>query len=374
MYLCLYLYKLLLKVIYFFLKLFPVKNKIVFVSRQTDKPSLDYELLASKIKDIDNNVEIVFVVKRATKDVKSILKNTFVLFKQMYHMATSKVCVTDGYNIAISVLKHKKVLKIVQLWHSLAAIKKFGYQTLYSSKDKKVAEIMRMHKNYDYVNGCSKGMIKYYSLAFGYKEDQLYTFGLPRVDYLISNYDSMRDKVFSMYPALKNKKIVLYIPTFRDDNNYKIDELINSIDLNKYALVVKCHPKMRINIPEADNLYICDKLTSFELLPAADYVITDYSGMMVEAAAINKPIYLYVYDINDYKKSPGLNINLDSLFKGFIFKDSKKLYECLDKKKYNYDLLDKFKSKYVISTNGDITDNLARFILEKGVYNRETKS
>lgn len=374
MYLFLYLYKYLLKFVYFFLKLFPVKNKVVFVSRQTDTPSLDFDMIASRIKEIDNNVEVVFVVKRATKDVKSILKNTFVLFRQMYHMATSKVCVTDGYNIAISVLKHKKVLKNVQLWHSLGAIKKFGYQTLYSSKDKKIAKIMRMHKNYNYVNGCSKGMIKYYSEAFGYGEDYLYPWGLPRIDYLINNYDSMKDKVYSMYPKLKDRKVILYIPTFRDSNNYRIDELINSIDLEKYALIVKLHPKMRLSVREKDNIYTCDKLSSFDLLPVADYVITDYSGMMIEAAAIDKPVYLYTYDITEYKRTPGINISLDKFFKGFMFKDAKKLYESLDTKKYNYALLDKFKSEYVVSTNGDITDSIARFILEKGVYDCETKS
>ena len=374
MYLFLYLYVFLLKFIYFFLKLFPIKNKIVFVSRQSDKPSLDLLMLAKKINELDKDVKVVFVTKRATKNVVAILKSSIILLRQMYHMATSKVCITDGYNIAVSVLNHKKRLIIVQLWHSLGAIKKFGYQTLYSSRDKRIAEIMKMHKNYDYVNGCSKGMIKYYSKVFGYEEDKLYPFGLPRVNYLISNYDSMKDKVYSIYPKLKNKKIILYIPTFRDNDNYKINELISSIDLEKYVLIIKKHPRMNVQIDPQDGLYICNEFNSFSLLPVADYIITDYSGMMIEAAAIDKPIYLYVYDLDDYKNNPGINMNLENEFKGYVFKDASDLYNCLDSQKYNYSLLEKFKNKYVVSIKGDITDNIANFILEKGVYNSESKN
>ena len=49
----------------------------------------------------------------------------------MYYLATSKVCVLDGYCIPASILKHKKKLKIIQIWHASGAIKKFGYQILY---------------------------------------------------------------------------------------------------------------------------------------------------------------------------------------------------------------------------------------------------
>ena len=371
MYLFLYLYVYLLKFIYFFLKVFPIRNKIVFVSRQSNKPSLDFMMLSDKIQELDKDVKIVFVTKKANKNVVDVMKSTFSIFRQMYHMATSKVCITDGYNIAISVLKHKKRLKIVQLWHSLGAIKKFGCQSLYSDRDKKIAKIMKMHRNYDYINGCSKTMIKYYSKAFDYDKNYFYSWGLPRIDYLLKNENEMKGKVYSKYPELINKKVILYIPTFRDNDNYKISELINSINLNKYVLIVKVHPKMNVSIEKKQNLYVCSNFDSFSLLPVADYVITDYSGMMIEAAAIDKPIYLYTYDLDDYKNKPGINIDLEKEFKGFVFKDAVSLFKVLDGKKYDFNLLNSFKNKYVSSTNGDITESIAKFIIEKGVCGNE---
>ena len=41
----LYLLVFYLNLVYFILKLLPTKNKIVFISRQTDKPSLDFRVL-----------------------------------------------------------------------------------------------------------------------------------------------------------------------------------------------------------------------------------------------------------------------------------------------------------------------------------------
>ena len=167
---------------------------------------------------------------------------------------------------------------------------------------------------------------------------------------------------------------MLYIPTFRDNDNYKINDLINSIDLNNYVLIVKKHPRMNVQIDSQDGLYICSDFNSFSLLPVADYVITDYSGMMIEAAAIDKPVYLYVYDLDDYKKNPGLNLNLEKEFKGFVFKDAKDLYKCLNSDKYDYRLIERFKDKYVSSTRGDITSDIATFIVDKGVLKYDKKN
>ena len=104
---------------------------------------------------------------------------------QLYHLATSRVCIIDGYNIAVSVLNHKSELKIFQIWHSLGAIKKFGYQTLNTVKSKKTAKIFKMHNNYDYITCSSNDMIKYFSKSFNYERNNFVPIGLPRIDYLL---------------------------------------------------------------------------------------------------------------------------------------------------------------------------------------------
>ena len=116
-----------LRVVYFFIKIFPTRNKVVFLSRQSDKPSIDFNLLSKELKKQNKNVKIVMLTKRIGKGICGKLEYAFHMWIQMYHVATSKVAIIDGYQIVISVLKHKKKLKVIQIWHALGSLKKFGY-------------------------------------------------------------------------------------------------------------------------------------------------------------------------------------------------------------------------------------------------------
>lgn len=369
MYVVLYVFVFFLKLIYFFLKLFPTQNKIVFISRQTDKPSLDFRMLKKEIENLDKDIKLVFVTKKMKKNIKDGIKSLSNIFIQMYHLATSKVCVTDGYNITISVLNHKKILKVFQVWHSLGAIKKFGYQTLNTSKQKKIAKILKMHKNYDYITCSSKDMVKHFSKSFNYNKKYFYPIGLPRVDYLLKQTKINRKKIYTVYPELKNKKIILYTPTFRDNCNYKINELIDAIDLKKYALIVKIHPNMNYNINYEKNVYTCDEFTSLQLLSVANYIITDYSGISIEASVMEKPVYLYVYDLKEYSKNPGINTKLKEDLPNYVFEDAQELYKKLSTESYNLTVIKKYRDKYVTNSKGTVTKELANFILEKGFNN-----
>jgi len=368
----LYIFVYFLKLIYFLLKLLPTKNKIVFISRQTDKPSLDFRRLAREIENIDNDIEIVYVTKKMKKTLSDGIKNIINMFIQMYHLATSKVCVTDGYNITISVLNHKKDLKVFQLWHSLGAIKKFGYQTLNTNKSKKMAKVLKMHKNYDYITCSSNEMIKHFSKSFGYKKKSFIPIGLPRIDYLLKYTKRNKRKIYSIYPKFKNRKIILYAPTFRDNDNYKINELIDAIDLKKYVLIVKIHPNMNYKINYKDNVYTCEEFTSLQLLSVANYVITDYSGFSIEASVLEKPIYLYVYDLKEYSKNPGINIDLKKELPGCVFEDPNKLYKKLNSEKYDIKIIKSYRERYVSYYDGTVAKKLANLIVKEGIKNEKT--
>ena len=97
------------------------------------------------------------------------------MFKQMYHIATSKIVVLDGYCILISILKHKKDLKVIQLWHALGSLKKFGYSSLdkRDGRGKKIADLMNMHKNYSYILTSSEVSRPFFREAFNAKDEQM---------------------------------------------------------------------------------------------------------------------------------------------------------------------------------------------------------
>lgn len=358
-------YNFFLNVIYFFLKLFPTKNKILFLSRQSDGESIDFKILIDKIQKVNKNIKIVVITRRVEKNFRDLLSKEFLLiFKKMYHLATSKVCILDGYQIPISVLKHKKSLKIIQIWHALGAIKCFGYQSLNTNKKRLVAKYMKMHKNYDLIISGSSNMTPYFAKAFNYSEDKFINIGLPRVDYLIKQSKSNKDKILKKYPNFKNKKVILYVPTFRENDNYQAEKLIESVDTDKYIFIIKSHPVTKNKVHTKKEIYTCPEFKSIQLLSIADYVVTDYSAISLEASLLNLPIFIYAYDFDEYKKYPGLNIDLKKEFGKYVYKNAKELYKELNLNNYNLDIVKKFKEKYIDITDGTITDRIVKVILQ----------
>ena len=148
------IFKLNLKIVYFLLKLLPTNNKkVLLMSRQTKTPSIDFLLVNEDIKKRYPKYKVVILNKMIESGIKRKLVYYFHIYKQMYHLATSKVCLIDTYIIPVSVLTHKKNLTIIQLCHGIGNLKKFGYQTLKkeSGKNEKLSHTMDMHKNYDYI-------------------------------------------------------------------------------------------------------------------------------------------------------------------------------------------------------------------------------
>ena len=68
--------------------------------------------------------------------------------KQQAAIMASDVVVLDTYCIPASMIPHGKGTRIVQIWHALGAVKKFGWQTVgrEGGSSEKVARLMRMHR------------------------------------------------------------------------------------------------------------------------------------------------------------------------------------------------------------------------------------
>lgn len=353
------IYIIFLNIIYLVFKLNKTKKKVFFLSRQTNNLSIDYKLIIEELEKKYPDYEVVCLTKKIEKKpLTFFIKSNILIFKQMYHLSTSEVCIIDGYNLSVSVLKHKKSLKVIQIWHALGAVKKFGYQI----SDSKINKALKQHKNYDYIIGSSLRTKEIYKEAFGYDDKYILDIGMPRVDYILKNKN--KNKVLKIYPEFKKKKIVLYAPTFRENNNYKIEQLVNEFN-NDFIVILKLHPAIKIKEENFnENVCLCKEFNTLELLSVADYVITDYSAISIEASILDKKLYFYVYDYEEYVKYPGLNIDLYNYFKGYIYKDPIKIVNKIKEDKYDFSLVKKYKKDFITNLNGNITKNLVNFIME----------
>lgn len=366
-YVAIHIFKLFLKIIYFFLKLLPTNNKkIVFISRQSNDINIDFKLIKEELEKRDKDIKMVFICKRLEKGIKSKISFFFTIIRQMYNLATSKVAVLDSYCIPVSVLKHKKSLYVLQIWHSIGKIKKSGYQTLDtpSGRDKKMAELMCMHKNYNNIIAGSEAFDEFYEEGFNVGKDILLHYGLPRIDYLINSKEKVKSEILKEYPEFKNKKIVLYAPTFRTYETDAIEKITKSYNPKDFILIVKSHHNQLLSI-NSDDIYTCDDFRSVDILTVADYVITDYSSIALEAAILNIKLLFYVYDYEKYNSQNGLNIDFHKTLPNCSSKDIKELIKIINNDSYDNKSYQEFRKKYLPKELGKSTELITDLIITK---------
>lgn len=286
------------------------KDKVTFISRQSNTSSIDFQMLEDELKT--QGKKVVVLCQTLNKGLIHKIKYCFYMLKQMYHIATSKVVILDSYCIAVCVLKQKKELIVIQIWHALGSLKKFGYASLdkKDGRSSKIANAMKMHCNYTYILTSSHLSKPFFQEAFQAKEEQMKVMNLPRVDFLQSQEAGrkVREKFFEKYPEAKNnKENILYCPTKKE--NIPIEEMANQIPYEKYNFLVKLHDGTELLYVNGQKIEKGKYFTGMELLHVGNTIITDYSAICYEAAVAQKPTYFYAYDYDNYKEDRGYFID-----------------------------------------------------------------
>ena len=351
------------------------QKKVSIISRESDNKTLDVAILESEL--LKRGIKVKVLSKLLTKD-KSLKALGYAghVLKQEAAILASDVVVLDTYIIPASMLPHRKGTKIVQMWHALGAIKKFGWQTVgkEGGSSEKTARLMKMHNGYDYVVCASDVTAEHFSEAFKIDKSKIVKYGLPRIDYIKSvvtgdRHDETLEKILKAYPRLKNdRKTVLYAPTFRRGKSVDVQKLIDALGPKKYNIVVKLHPLYRGEAAkttgEFDNVIFDEFFSSNDWLAKADIIISDYSSFVIESSLADKPLYIYAYDLDDYEGNTGLNIDFESeLIAPYVFRDAASLAEAIGKNGYDLAALHAFRGRYIDIDTDNCTSALADFIV-----------
>ena len=362
------------------------RPKIAIISRESNKRTRDISMLEEELLKRGCDVKVMCRLLKKEKSLKALGYIGHIM-KQEAAILASDVVVLDTYCIPASMIPHRKGTKVVQMWHALGAIKKFGWQTVgkEGGSSEKTAKLMKMHHGYDHVVCASDVTAEFFSEAFRTDRSRIVKYGLPRIDYINSvvrgeRHDDVAERIFEKYPQLRKSKdgqskpTILYAPTFRRGKTVDVQSLINALDPEKYNIVVKLHPIYRGELSESDvasgNVIFDDSFSSFKWLSVADVVISDYSSFVVEATLADKPLFIYAYDLEEYKASTGLNVDFDSEpIAPYVFRDAKALAAETGKGDYDMNALRAFRDRYIDIDTGDGTSEnyctaaLADFIL-----------
>ena len=344
------------------MKLRKTENKIVWLSRQSNEKSEDMKMLSEEISKISPETKQVFRLCRLENESGLSLSYIFFVLRDMWEIATAKIAITDTYSISVSCLNHKEELKVFQIWHALGAIKKFSLQSTGKAqgRDSGVAKAMSMHKNYDFVVAPSEKTAEFYCEAFGCSKEKIIVASLPRVD-IISDGKSRYDEFVKLNPQYENKKLIAYLPTFRDGDSVYIKKLFDAFkDNEEYALIVSLHPATEKSEEYAFN----GSFSTYDLAKLSYAIVSDYSATAIECSLLNKALWFYIPDYEQYKEEKGLNIEIKDEFSKASFEDENELLEAVHND-YDFDNLKRFSDKFIENNGTDNTKKLAEIICKQ---------
>lgn len=342
------------------MKLRKTENKIVWLSRQSNEKSEDMKMLSEEISIISPETKQVFRLCRLKDESGLSLSYIFFILRDMWEIASAKIAVTDTYSIPVSCLKHKEGLTVFQIWHALGAVKKFSLQSAGKAqgRDLGVARAMHMHKNYDFVIAPSEKTSEFYCEAFGCSNDKIIIASLPRVDVILDG-ESKYNEFVELNPQYENKKIIVYLPTFRDGDSEYIERLYKAFENDsEYALVVSPHP-----LTKASGIYkLNGKFSTYDLAKLSYGIISDYSATSLECSLLKKPLWFYIPDYEKYKEEQGFNIDVKKEMGSASFVDEKEVLNAIKNSNYDFDNLERFSDKYIENKGTDNTKKLADII------------
>lgn len=349
-----------------------VTNRISFLSGRRNEmggnPKFVYEL----IKDRDD-IDFQFLLF-SDPNGHNKLKN---IKRFLYLYATSKVVIVDDYFRLLNIVEKREGVKVFQLWHACGAFKTFGFTRL--GKKGGPRQTDPNHRMYDYAIVSSQEIAKHYAEGFGLSDECVVATGIPRTDiFMDSEYaSSVRKAFYEKRPQLKNKKIILFAPTFRGNGQmsayypleaFNPEALYESLG-GEYAIIIKLHPfcRERFKISDKYKDYIIDLSEEDELndlLFVTDLLITDYSSVIFEASLLDIPMLFYAYDLYKYISRRDFYYDFEGFVPGKIVFSERELLEAITNNDFEQEKVNSFKTKFFDHLDGNSSQRVADLILE----------
>lgn len=335
------LVKCILRIFYgLFCMLFKVdRQKVTFASYRSDtvKDNLAYvnKELARKYPAIKRH----FLFKRFNSSSGGKLTYILHMIKACFHLATSRYFIIDDYYLPVYMIKLRKDVDVIQLWHSAGALKKFGLSTLDKPFGPSEAYLkhVSIHGNYTKAYVSSSEVVPFFAEAFGMPKEQILPLGVARTDYFYQEetIEKLRSDSYRDYPDLVGKKLLLYAPTFRGRSHYQ-DAFELPFDVHymrerlqdEYVLMIHLHPYMQAGLLLEDQSFaklIDHTYTIQELLALTDILITDYSTVFFDYSLLDRPMVFYPYDLEEYKQERDFYYPYEGLVPGPIVRDTESL-------------------------------------------------
>lgn len=278
-------------------------------------------------------------------------------FKYFYYMARAKYIVFNGRQPQYFIKRKGNVF--LETWHG-TPLKKlvFDMEDVTTASPLYKEQFYIQTRSWDYLVAPNQFSEDIFRHAFMYDGKMLET-GYPRNDILYcEDKDKLIAKIKDELKIPQEKKVILYAPTWRDDEFYghaqykfslklELDKMQKELG-DEYVVILRTHYFIAdfLDLSEyegfAYNLSKYDDIARLYLI--SDILITDYSSVFFDYANLRRPMLFFTYDLEKYRSVlRGFYMNVEEELPGPMLFDTDEIIEAVRNIK---DVQEKYKEKY----------------------------
>ncbi|BAU83199.1 glycosyltransferase [Streptomyces laurentii] len=292
----------------------PLKDVVLYASfsgrQYSDSPRAVYE----ELKRQGSQLEHVWVVEDLRAEIPEGVRMVRRWSREWYKaLGTSRYIVSNTH--LPFWINRREGQVIVQTWHG-TPLKRIGHDidSVQFADRKYLEKVAQETPSWSFMISPNRFSTPIMKRAFLYDGEVLES-GYPRNDVLLSaKTEDLARTVRERIGLPEGKKVVLYAPTWRDDQfykagNYKFDL---RVDVKKakeqlgddHVLLVRKHSNIVDAVPGAGDGFVYD-VSSYpdiaELFLITDVLVTDYSSLMFDFANTGRPMLFFTYDLEYYR-------------------------------------------------------------------------
>jgi CDP-glycerol glycerophosphotransferase len=292
----------------------PLKDQVMYATfngRQfSDSPRAVYEQLVRRGTDLKH----LWVVQDGQAEVPEGAEKLRCWSREWYEALGESRYVVFNSHIP-HWMRRREGQVIVQTWHG-TPLKRIAHDidSVQFADRQYLAKVAEETPNWSFLVSPNRFSTPIMKRAFAY-DGEILESGYPRNDLLRApDREERAERVRRAIGLPAGKRVVLYAPTWRDDQfyragNYKFDMRIDLAEAaatlgDDHVLLVRKHSNIVDSVPGAGNGFVWDVSHHpeiGELFLIADVLITDYSSLMFDFANTGRPMLFFTYDLEHYR-------------------------------------------------------------------------
>lgn len=356
--------------------LFPVqKNKIIFSNFNGGGFGDNTRYIAEECIRQNIPYKLYWVCEKSSCKFPSeltIIKPNTISF--VYHMSTAGFWVDNTRKLYY--FKKKKNQIYIHTWHAGPGLKRIERDAGTGLTEEYIRYAKRDSKAIDLLLTNCRFWTQCFRSCFWY-DGPIMEKGLPKNDLYFQNTQTLRRMIRNYYHLPEDSRLVLYVPTWRENRKLHVYHLDFEGCLNAFEkrfggtwyMLVRMHP----NVNAADfDIHYTDRIinaspydNSQELLAAGDAVITDYSSCGFDYIQLDRLSFLYAEDYEQMKQDKGYYLELDELPTPVAFSNDQMIENILNFSMEEYEQKrESFMKKMDYYDDGHASEAVVRYILE----------